>query len=201
MAPAGRPKAFDETAALEAAMAVFWDKGYDGTSVADLVTAMGIGRQSLYDTFGGKRNLYLRALRHYGERAVASTLDVLTGPGEPIDRLRAVFQNWAEVQACPDCKGCFMAGALAQLDRKDAEVCALVDDLQQSLIDAFASAIAQAQSVQQLRDDIDPAEMAVMLTAVGHGLALAGRAPSNGTTIPAGVRATLALLGIPIPTL
>ncbi|MEL6499284.1 MAG: TetR/AcrR family transcriptional regulator [Planctomycetota bacterium] len=200
MCPAGRPKSFDQTAALEAAMAVFWAKGYEAASIAELVTAMGIGRQSLYDTFGDKRTLYLTALRHYGERAVASTLDALTGPGEPIDRIRSVFDHWAEAQACPDCKGCFMAGALAQLDRNDAEVCALVDELQQSLIDAFASAVAQAQSAQQLRDDIDPAELAVMLTAVGHGLALAGRAPSNATTVPAGVRATLALLGIPVPT-
>ncbi len=197
MCPAGRPKSFDETAALEAAMAVFWAKGFEAASIAELVAAMGIGRQSLYDTFGDKRALYLAALRHYGERAVAPTLDTLAGPGEPIDRIRIIFERWAAMQSCPECKGCFMAGALAQLDRADAEVCELVDELQQSLIDAFATAVKQAQAAGQLRDDLDPTELAAMLTAVGHGLALAGRAPSNTQTVPAGVRATLALLASP----
>lgn len=200
MAPAGRPKSFDHTAALEAAMDVFWAKGYEAASIAELVAAMGIGRQSLYDTFGDKRSLYLAALRHYGERAIAPTLETLTGPGQPIHRIRAVFDRWATQQACPECKGCFMAGALAQLDRDDAEAAELVDEMQSRLTGAFQAAIAQAQAQQQLPTGIDPADLAAMLTAVGHGLALAGRAPSNSSTVPAAARATLALLGVAAPT-
>ncbi|MGP1273088.1 MAG: TetR/AcrR family transcriptional regulator [Phycisphaerales bacterium] len=198
MAAAGRPKAFDQTEALEAAMAVFWANGFEGASIADLVTAMGIGRQSLYDTFGDKRALYLAALRHYGERAIAPTLETLAGPGEPVERIRAIFDRWAAMQTCPDCKGCFLAGALAQLDRDDAEAAALVDEMQARLAAAFNDAIVQAQSRHQMPSDIDPADLAAMLVAVGHGLALAGRAPSNAAFVPAGVRATLRLLGVPV---
>jgi len=57
-----RPKAFDRAQALQAAMQVFWVKGYEATSLEDLLAAMEIGRQSLYDTFGDKRRLYLEAL-------------------------------------------------------------------------------------------------------------------------------------------
>ncbi len=180
-------------------MGVFWAKGYEGASIAELVAAMGIGRQSLYDTFGDKRALYLRALRHYGERAIAPTLETLAGPGEPIDRIRAVFDRWATQQACPDCKGCFMAGALAQLDRQDADAAELVDEMQARLTGAFREAIAQAQSSGQITDSADAGDIAAMLVAVGHGLALAGRAPSNASFVPAGVRATLGLLGIAVP--
>jgi TetR/AcrR family transcriptional repressor of nem operon len=194
MAPAGRPKSFDETAALEAAMAVFWAKGYDGTSMADLVEAMGIGRQSLYDTFGDKRGLYLRALRHYGESAITPSLAVLAGPGEPIDRIRTIFESWQAAGTCPDCKGCFMANALATLDRTDDDVAGLIDELQDRLTRGFEDAITQARAAGQITGDADPADLAAMLTAVGHGLSLAGRSRANTTFVPAAVRAVLGLV-------
>jgi AcrR family transcriptional regulator len=67
IAPAklGRPRAFSEEAALEAAMRVFWEKGYEGASLSDLTEAMGINRPSLYATFGDKEALFLRAIEQY----------------------------------------------------------------------------------------------------------------------------------------
>ncbi|MFC3711093.1 TetR/AcrR family transcriptional regulator [Sphingoaurantiacus capsulatus] len=62
----GRPRAFDRDAALTRAMRLFWAKGYDATSVADLTAAMGIGAPSLYAAFGSKEGLYTEALQHYG---------------------------------------------------------------------------------------------------------------------------------------
>ncbi|MEM8756528.1 MAG: TetR/AcrR family transcriptional regulator [Planctomycetota bacterium] len=199
MAPAGRPKSFDTTEALEAAMAVFWEHGFDGASIGSLVAAMGIGRQSLYDTFTDKRGLYLAALEHYGQRAVAKTLALLDAPGEPADRIRAVFEQWLALQTQPDCQGCFMANTLAELDRSDDAVAGVVDKLQASLADAFARTVAEAQRRGQLRDDLAAEDIAAMLTAIGHGLALAGRSPSNRTLVPAGVRATIGFLGLTAP--
>src|ERR1700760_4553504 len=65
--PVGRPRSFDETAALEKAGRVFWSKGYDGVTIDDLVAWMGVGRPSLYAVFGDKRAIFLRALKTYAE--------------------------------------------------------------------------------------------------------------------------------------
>jgi AcrR family transcriptional regulator len=63
--PRGRPRSFDRAAALDAAMAVFWDKGFEGTSIADLTEAMGINPPSLYAAFGDKESLFLEAAERY----------------------------------------------------------------------------------------------------------------------------------------
>lgn len=63
----GRPRAFDREGALAKATRLFWQKGFDATSIADLTEAMGIGSPSLYAAFGSKEGLYVEALRHYGE--------------------------------------------------------------------------------------------------------------------------------------
>ena len=81
----GRPRAFDRTAALEAAMRVFWQKGFTATSMNDLCEAMGIGSPSLYAAFGSKERLYAESLRHYGEKGVPLMKGVLES--EPTARL------------------------------------------------------------------------------------------------------------------
>src|ERR1700745_4211462 len=63
----GRPRAFDRKAALERATCLFWEKGFEATSITDLTTGMGIGAPSLYAAFGSKEALYAEALQHYAE--------------------------------------------------------------------------------------------------------------------------------------
>lgn len=70
-ASVGRPRAFDKEVALEKALEVFWRKGYDGTSLADLTEAMGINKPSMYSTFGNKDQLFLQAIELYENRPCA----------------------------------------------------------------------------------------------------------------------------------
>ena len=78
-----RTKQFDETQALVSAMRVFWEKGYEGTSIHDLEQAMGLNRTSIYNTFGNKRAIFNRVMSCYKESVMASlfaALDTYIGP-------------------------------------------------------------------------------------------------------------------------
>ncbi len=108
---------------MRKAMLLFWKQGYHHTSVQDLVNELGISRGSLYDTFGGKKQLFDRALDLYRQ----SNRDGLRGFLKTQDRvrpaLRAVFQKIVEDDcADPDCKGCFIANTTTELLPDDAEL-------------------------------------------------------------------------------
>ena len=76
----GRPRGFDENAALEAAMRVFWEKSYEGATLSDLTSAMGINRSSMYAAFGDKASLFQRAVERYGEGPARYIRDALERP-------------------------------------------------------------------------------------------------------------------------
>jgi TetR/AcrR family transcriptional repressor of nem operon len=117
-----RPKAFDRDEVLKAATAVFWAKGYEAASTDDLLQAMGISRQSLYDTYGGKRALYLEALARYSAESLTTRIATLKGPASPLaglsDFLTAVAAEPAEIRAL----GCMGVNAICEFGRSDPGV-------------------------------------------------------------------------------
>jgi AcrR family transcriptional regulator len=97
----GRPRAFDRTAALEAAMGVFWQKSYTATSMNDLCEAMGIGSPSLYAAFGSKERLYAEAIRHYNETNGPSMREALESAPTAKLGIEAFLRLSARWLACP----------------------------------------------------------------------------------------------------
>lgn len=88
----GRPIGFDKDAALEAAMLLFWERGYEGTSMADLTQAMGLSPSSIYAAFGDKHTLFSLAAQRYLDTRVQSNMDALRQP--TLDKvIRGLFQN------------------------------------------------------------------------------------------------------------
>ncbi len=110
----GRPRAFDPEKALEAALRVFWTKGYEGTALSDLTSAMGINRPSIYATFGNKEALFRKVLDRYNARITGYMAEALN---EPTARAAAekLLVGTADLLSCPkNPKGCLMVqGALA----------------------------------------------------------------------------------------
>src|SRR5260370_35780377 len=88
-----RPREFDREAAVERAMSVFWRKGYAATSTDDLLRAMHIGRQSMYDTFGDKYRLYLEALERYQRESVAENIRRLRSAASPLAGIEAFVRG------------------------------------------------------------------------------------------------------------
>lgn len=117
----GRNKEFDEVAVLQKAMELFWRQGYEKTSMSDLVEHMGIHRKSLYDTFGDKHSLYLKAIDYYrlntSEKLEAVILQTKTA-SEGIKNIFNIMIEGAEERPW----GCFIVNAATELALRDKEV-------------------------------------------------------------------------------
>ena len=88
-----RPRQFDEAKVIESLMNVFWEKGYDATSMQDLVAASGLLKGSLYGAFGDKHAMYLTALRHYDRTRIQAGIDMLNGDGSARQKIARLFDN------------------------------------------------------------------------------------------------------------
>src|SRR5579885_3683510 len=119
--PRGRPRNFDESAALAKAIQVFWLKGYDGVTIDDLVAGMGVGRPSLYSIFGGKRTLFLRVLKDYAEKKGALAAKALLSPPTLRDSLAGFLKHVVETATAKGCaRGCLLMCVAPLVD--DAEI-------------------------------------------------------------------------------
>ena len=105
----GRPREFERDEALDKAMDLFWSQGYEATGVAQLCAHMGVGRQSLYNTFGDKESLFTEALTRYKQLRLESMITGLRGPGSGLENVRRLLEGWDEASTDVAHKGCLMA--------------------------------------------------------------------------------------------
>lgn len=162
----GRPRAFDETEAIRAAVALFASRAYDGVSVDDLVTHLGVHRNSLYKVFGSKRGLYLAALRWHLEHQVRPLLAQVTTSAHPAQTLRDIF---ATSTAGPDLD--LLLLAMAERAPVDAEVAAEVARVTRDIDSAFGRTLG----TEPAGPDGAPSRPAYTLTAAILGLRLRAR--------------------------
>ncbi|MFE2448961.1 TetR/AcrR family transcriptional regulator [Stenotrophomonas sp. NPDC087984] len=168
----GRPRGFDADEALERAMRVFWEQGYEGASLTDLTSAMGITRTSMYAAFGNKEELFRRALERYTEGPASYAARALR---EPTARQVATAFLGGSVRATtrPDCPtGCLgVQGSLAAGDpgrpARDALI-AWRDEAISHLRDRFQRAVDEGD----LPPDTDPGLLARYLMTVANGIAV-----------------------------
>ena len=111
-----RQKEFNRDEVLHKAMEVFWTRGYEGSSIQDLVKHMGINRQSIYDTFGDKHGLFLQALDRYREIQSRKVFAVLERPGSMKKNLRQLFEEAvARSLSAEGRRGCFVGNSMSEL--------------------------------------------------------------------------------------
>jgi TetR/AcrR family transcriptional regulator, transcriptional repressor for nem operon len=121
-----RHKEFDVEVALSEAMILFWEKGYGNTSLQDLVRRMGVHKRSMYDTFGDKRTLFLRALNRYADSAEAAYRERSAEAGSALKALRLLFE-WSVEQSDARPSGCLIVNSTAEFALRDPEVAARVE--------------------------------------------------------------------------
>lgn len=174
-----RPREFDRDLALDGAIAVFREQGFEGASTGDLTRAMQIGRQSLYDTFGDKWQLYLEALKRYTAQETEAHLAALrTGPGA-IDGLEIFL---ARVRAKAG-EPCLSVGAICEFGRRKPEVMAIQQGANRMLRTALAARVREAKAEGDAGETVDPGEAADFLLALVNAIRLAARGTAGAVQL------------------
>ncbi|MET9953982.1 TetR family transcriptional regulator [Streptomyces sp. NPDC006339] len=191
-----RTKAFDPDVALQSALELFWARGYEATSMADLVEHLGIGRASIYATFGSKHELYMRALERYLETRDPRVMAELSAPGPALPAVRALVRRFA-AQAATDGErqmGCLVTNSAAELAPHDAEVRRRVELSWEHVETLLHSALSRARAQGELPEDRDPRALARMLLVLLQGLRVVGKASSDPARVHDAAEQALALL-------
>ncbi len=150
-----RPREFDIDDAVHKAMTVFWEKGYEGASLPDLLDGMGIARGSLYKAFGDKKRLFMKALARYDQEVVAPAIDHLTQgrAGHGHARLLDLFDQIISAARQGDRRGCFLCNVAAGPASTDEEIGTAIAAMVERLTRAFSFALGDAPSTGLLNPD------------------------------------------------
>ncbi|MEV5707550.1 TetR/AcrR family transcriptional regulator [Actinoallomurus sp. NPDC052274] len=193
----GRPPAFDRAKALAAATRLFWEHGYEATSIGELTKAMGMRPGSLYAAFGDKKSLFKEVVRTYGRSPVGAFTGVALEE-EPTARgaFRRILREAAAVYPDPSHPaGCLTISAATNVTVQDAEVAAFLRDLRNANLAAFEARLTTAQRDGELSAAADPRALAAYFAAVIQGMSQ--RARDGATAAELTETAELALAAWP----
>lgn len=191
-----RPREFEEREVLDRALDVFWAKGFDGTSVQDLVEATGLARASLYGAFGDKEKLYERVLEHYVAK-VDEGLGTIDETRPAREQLEQVLSSWLGPRCTKvSARGCFLS--LAGTEREDApfarEAFAAASKKREKIL---TDVLRRGQARGEIDDERDPAALARVLVVLLQGIATVARAGQTPDRLRTVVDEAIALVARP----
>jgi len=190
-----RHKEFDRDKALHKAMEVFWSRGYEAASIQELVNQMGINRQSLYDTFGDKHALYLKALDRYREVEGHKLFELLERPGPVKKNLRELFEGVVEGALCEgERRGCFMGNAMSELAGRCKATAVRACSNMAAMEDGFYRALLRGKKDGELKGVRDLRAVARFLYSSLQGLSLMAKATQDRRKLEDVVKVTLSVL-------
>lgn len=194
-------KQFDEEAALDAAMVLFWQRGFEATSLSDLEVAMGLNKSSIYNAFESKEALYARCLERFGAQSSRHLSPLLAHPD-----LRTALTGFFEalfwrMEAGLVPKGCMITMAAIEVGGGCSRPAELVTENLDSMRDAFEDRLARAKADGQLPPDTDCEAAAAALLAMTRGIAVLNRGYGDTATARVAVKCLLgSLLPAEVPT-
>jgi TetR/AcrR family transcriptional regulator, transcriptional repressor for nem operon len=188
----GRMRTFDVEEALDVALELFWQHGFDGTAMQALCHAMHLQPGSVYAAFGSKRDLFVAVVGRYVETVSAEAVDRVNGAPSGLQGLREYFGYL--VDAMVDGKrrwGCLVTNSLVELATHDPDLAAMFQTHLVRLQTSFAAALARARAEGELRPGAGP-ESAGMLVAVVQGMNVMAKSRPGRATLQGVVDAALA---------
>lgn len=191
-----RTKDFDETEVLAKAIKLFWQKGYNGTSMQDLVEGLGISRSSLYDTFGDKHQLYLKALQSYKQTEAAKRDEILHSSLPAKAAIRQLMDlTILEMIRDKQHKGCFLINSAVETAAHDKETNAIICQNEEQLENAFFEVIRTGQSKGEISGKHDPRGLARFLLNTIVGLRVTGKTATDKSAFDDIINLTMSVLG------
>lgn len=174
-----RPREFDSDAALDGAIDVFREYGFEGSSAQMLVDAMGIGRQSLYAAFGDKWQLYCSAVRRYGLGECAAHFEALRSGARAIDGIDAMLRRVVETADRP----CLGVGSIYEFGTYRPDLGEINAALAMTLRETIVARVKDAQREGDVASDLEPEAIADFMVATIAGIRVAGRGGANHSTM------------------
>ncbi|MEC0124832.1 TetR/AcrR family transcriptional regulator [Paenibacillus pabuli] len=192
-----RQREFDTDKALDAAMQIFWDKGFEAASLSDLTTAMGIQRPSLYAAFGDKKELFEAALRKYTTLHAAQVRSMLQHNPSVREAFRTLFEHiGAEGDVTQPRHGCFCINTMVELAPHDPKFAVLTREHQMYLAAIFQETIERGQQSGELPVDLNANALANSLVVSMVGLTVMMKSEPDRSFVQQSIKVTLSLFEV-----
>lgn len=168
----GKPLSFNREAALERAMDLFWDKGFANTGMTELLAHMGIQRQSFYNTFGSKEEVFIEAIKLYSDATFARIAEILGRDTHPLENIRDLFDMWEAISETREGCGCLMGNSIAEFGLGREDISPLLKEQVNVLHGLYLETFSRARESGYISADKDPEALAMTFVTMSQGMAL-----------------------------
>lgn len=190
-----RTRQFDERQALVSAMLVFWEKGYEGTSIHDLEQAMGLNRTSIYNAFGNKRAIFNRVMLCYKESVMSALFADLQKAPDIREGVRRLLYGALDIHFDEDNPGgCLMVLSMLEDKQHDEQSKAAMQDVFHSLKNTLQAMLGKAKKDGELSPDLDVGSMATTITTTMTGMMVLGKAGFSRAALRKTIKQVVSLL-------
>lgn len=190
-----KTKQFNEADVLQKARSVFWKKGYNGTSMDELVKATGLSRSSIYDTFGDKHGLYVKALKDYKKLQHEQLVAAIPANLSPRKKIEWVFKNnLAQALEDRQRKGCFMLNTATEMGNVDGCINRIVCDNMCAMEELFYGLIKEGQVNNEITNRFSTKALARHLLSSFNGLTITGQTRPDKSTLEDILKVSLSVL-------
>ncbi len=188
----GKPLSFERDKVLARAMELFWQKGYERTSMSDLLAYMGIQRQSFYNTFGSKEKIFIEAIALYSDTMFKEFITLLDQPGNPIENVKQMLKLWEGMVI--EYGGCMLCNSISEFSPNNPEVADLLKEKIKRLEAAFYRTFDRAKTEGYLPKSRDAWALAHTFIVVSQGMALMSKLGMGKDMLPAVLKSAQVLL-------
>ncbi len=190
-----RTREFDVDDTLAKAVELFWQKGYEETSVRDLVKFTGVAHAGLYSAFGGKQGLFTAALRKYVDENITEMFAGLEHPQSGRAAIEAIFRGLvSSIRSGGTSWGCFVVNTAVEFSGERGEVGDLVRQTFERQVEAFRAALDRARDRGEIRDNLDTAQISNSFVVTFYGLSSLARADASEASLKHAAEAAISLM-------